>query len=438
MRKIVFTGAALALAASALLAASPAAFASTPTLNIPAPGIQSFSAIPDSWFLLNQPDEFTVTLGTTAAPPTSQSSTTTTYETKTGWRYVISGFNQSYQYQATGRYWVNSGYWATGSRWVNSGYNQSYGYWQDTSHWKTNRYWVTSGYEHYWTYWWYRESQYNAQDPAGEGCAWAGTSNGHWTWHCHRTYHQWINTSHWSYYSYWVNSGYWATTTRWINTSHWQSYSYWQNTSHWQSYQYTATGTRWINTSHWQSYQYTVPVVTTVADTGISIAKETLVGVQPIIQDTTPGTYYGQEWYGTFCYGGQTPLIPPAFPNGQTNPAFPNFSGQLWKYTYFFEQQHICTFNPTYVANNNVQSWWVAGNMARMVLIPEYSITATYTQTTTVNGTVTSIVPKTVTETVNGPTFYGPPWKLYAISSISCAVQNGLSYCPGQPPVRVP
>ncbi|MHB8191274.1 MAG: hypothetical protein ACYDHP_12820 [Ferrimicrobium sp.] len=420
MRKIIFTGAALALAASALLITSPAAFASTPAIKITVPGIQGFSSIPGSWFLLNEPDEFVVTPSSTVPAPTTQSSTSTTQPPTPAPTWV----NTSHT--ATGQYWVSSGHWATGWYWANAGYWQSYQYWDDTSHWRTSWRWVSSG---YWDYRWRAYRHWLSISYAG--CHRGGAPASWDAWWC-PVRSGWVNTSHWQSYQYWVSSGYWATGQYWVNTSHWQSYQYWDNTSHWQSYQY------WVSSGYWQSHPAPAPIVTTTADTGINIAKETLVGVQPIIQDTSYGPYYGQEWYGTFCYGGQTPLIGPTLPGGATNPAFPNFSGSLYKYTYFFEQQHICTFNPTYVASNNVQSWWLAGNTARMVLIPQYSVTATWTQTTTVNGQVTSSVPETQTQTLNGPTFYGPPWPLYAISSISCSIQNGYTYCPGHPPVRLP
>ncbi|MHB8191408.1 MAG: hypothetical protein ACYDHP_13515, partial [Ferrimicrobium sp.] len=379
-RKPLAVSASLALAASALLVTSPAAFAST--IKLTAPGLQGFSAIPGSWFLLNEPDEFIVTPSTAVPAPTSQSSTTTTQQTKIGWKYISSGFSQSYQYwQSTShwqsyQYWVASGYTATATRWV-----RGYSFVGAHTWWSHN---VWHAYAKPWTTAYCHENQsglwndhlrkrVNAVGTAG--CWYNGTWEPNGTW-----------LTGFLYYSYVHHTGYWATVNEYIPIvthvpGHWQSYQYWQSTSHWQSYQYwvasgyTATATRWVNTSHWLSYTYQVPIVTTTADTGISIAKETLVGVQPIIQDTTPGTYYGQEWYGTFCYGGQTPLIGPTLPGGATNPAFPNFSGRLYKYTYFFEQQHICTFNPTYVASNNVQSWWLAGNTARMVLIPQYSVT---------------------------------------------------------------
>jgi hypothetical protein len=185
-----------------------------------------------------------------------------------------------------------------------------------------------------------------------------------------------------------------------------------------------------VDTSHWASKVITT--TTTTSETGIGIANEHLIGVQPAIQDVTTGTFWHQEWYGEFCYGGTTPLISPE------SPLFPNYSGQLWKYTAFFGSKHICTFNPTYVQNNNVQTWWMAKNQARMVLTPQYSITLHWTQTTTVNGQVTSSAPQTKTENVNGPTWYGPTWPIDAVTAVTCSIQNGISYCPGQPPVRIP
>jgi hypothetical protein len=193
---------------------------------------------------------------------------------------------------------------------------------------------------------------------------------------------------------------------------------------------YSSHLTTWVSGYNY-SYKHTEQVkVTTVVSYAATGTSKRLVGVQPIIQDTTSGTYYHQQWYGNFCSGGTIPLISPS------SSTFPDYSGALWEYTNFFEGQKICTFNPTSIPGNNVQSWQIAGNTARMELIPKYSITANYNKITTVNGKVTSSVPKTYTETVNGTAFYGPQWPLYSISSSTCSVQSGLTYCPGQPAIN--
>ena len=464
------------MAVGSFIAASPSAFAS-PSITVNAPGIQYFSSWPGSWFLLNQPDEFVVTPATTPTTAISQSQSSTIYSlvrksvtrtvAQTTQTWVNTSHNVSYQY------WVMSGHEATGHRWIStshwvtSGYYQSYQYWVNTSHWASYRYWVNTSHWVPWQYWHPGHVIYaqegkrvgfngvvqEAYSPSW-GCRWEYTSvqwkarfyscwyDAGWSPGYYTDGRKWISSGYWATSQRWVTSGYDATGQRWINTSHevtsgyWQPYSYYVNTSHW------ATGQRWVTSGYWQPHttysQVTtlvpvwVPTVTTVSAQGLTVTNSTLIGVQPAIQDTTLGTYWHQEWYGNFCYGGETPLVNPS------SPQFPNYSGSLWNYTFFFESQHICTFNPSYVPNNDTQSWQIAQNMARMLLIPKWSVTVHYTQTTSVNGVVTSSVPQTVTETVNGPTFNGPPWTIAAYTGVSCPETNGIAYCPGRAPIAVP
>jgi hypothetical protein len=182
-----------------------------------------------------------------------------------------------------------------------------------------------------------------------------------------------------------------------------------------------------------------VPTVTTVSAQGLHVTSAQLEGVLPGIEDVTPGSPYdGQEYWagdaatdGGFCDGGTTPLISPS------NPDFPDYSGDLAEYTPYFESLHICTFNPTFIQGNNVQLWQLNGDHAALLLRAEYRVTVSYTLTTTVNGKVTSQVPETQTQDVWSPVYRGPTWPIYAVTGVSCTVNNGMEFCPGRAPFPV-
>ncbi|MHB1731865.1 MAG: beta strand repeat-containing protein [Ferrimicrobium acidiphilum] len=199
---------------------------------------------------------------------------------------------------------------------------------------------------------------------------------------------------------------------------------------HWDTYQYTAVGHYWVSTGsgngYWQKYYYTATNTSWVPTQYISAGSGTsagtpisghLAGVQPAIQDVSANSpYYGQTYDGPFCSGGTTPLISPS------SASFPDYSGQPWKYTSFFAGQNICSFDPTSIPNNNIQAWKLNNDKARIILTPVYQFT--------VNGQI---------RYYDGTPYNGPVWALDNISSVTCAVQNSSTYCPGvQNPVTVP
>jgi hypothetical protein len=227
----------------------------------------------------------------------------------------------------------------------------------------------------------------------------------------------------------------------------WQGDGWHQNGYNWTAirklYKFTVTQGprcyyphRWITSGHYQTTtSYTplvtyktimVPTVTTVSAQGLHISSAQLEGVLPGIQDVTPGSPYdGQEYWagdaatdGGFCDGGTTPLISPS------NPDFPDYSGDLSAYTAYFESKNICTFNPTLIQGNNVQTWQLNGDHAALLLRAKYQVTVSYTLTTTVNGKVTSQVPQTQTQYVWSPVYRGPTWPIYAVTGVSCTVNN--------------
>jgi hypothetical protein len=237
----------------------------------------------------------------------------------------------------------------------------------------------------------------------------------------------------------------------------WQGDGWHQNGYNWTAirklYKFTVTQGprcyyphRWITSGHYQTTtSYTplvtyktimVPTVTTVSAQGLHISSAQLEGVLPGIQDVTPGSPYdGQEYWagdaatdGGFCDGGTTPLISPS------NPDFPDYSGDLSAYTAYFESKNISTFNPTLIQGNNVQTWQLNGDHAALLLRAKYQVTVSYTLTTTVNGKVTSQVPQTQTQDVWSPVYTGPTWPIYAVTGVSCTVNNGMEYCPGHAP----
>jgi hypothetical protein len=77
-RKAIGVLGVLTVTAGAVLTVSPSAFAS-PAININVPQIQGFSSYPSSYFLENQPDEYSVTMQGSAITATSTPETTTTY-----------------------------------------------------------------------------------------------------------------------------------------------------------------------------------------------------------------------------------------------------------------------------------------------------------------------------------------------------------------------
>ena len=408
-----------------VLLLSPTAYAASLNLNGSGPGIQGASMFPNNAMWVNTPTEYNIVpqAGGSGHIPSQVVSTKTSNGTvitpvygdvaHQGQQWVSSG------YWATGQYWVSSGYWATGQYWVSSGYWATGQQWVNSGYWATGQQWVSSG---YWATGGYWVSGYWAQ---GSYYKWLP---GHWDctfsfgicW-----YRSWEPGSYGLfYYSYWV-SGYWQSYQYWVDTSHWQSYQYWVNTSHWQSYQY------WVNTSHWQTYTYyvwqivgyntsVISVVTKVIDSNIHLSNETLLGVQPEIKNTTTG----QVVDGSFCSTPTTPLIPP------TSPSFPDYSGSPWKYSNFFSGQNICNVNPGILPTTTFDQWAVAQQSVQLVLIPSWSATVSYNKVTTVNGSVTSSVPVTKTETITGTPYTSSAMPTKYLVGISCAVQNGKPYCP--------
>ncbi len=436
----------------ASLVFSPTAYAATLNLNGSGPGIQGASMFPNNAMWVNTPTEYNVVpqAGGSGHIPGQVVSNTTSQQTVItpvygnvayqGQQWVSSGYWATGQYWvssgywATGQYWVSSGYWATGQTWVNSGYWQLHTWWAETGYWQVGWHTVYSGYWAPASYWHggYWTCVYNPDGYGGPcfmGRQWV---SGYWVY-----YYQWINTSYTQYYSYWVSTAHWASDYHWISTAHWQTYSYWVNTSHWQSYQY------WVNTSHWQSYQYWVntshwqtytyyvwqvvgyntsaeSVVTKVTDSNIHLSNETLLGVQPEIKNTTTG----QIVDGSFCSTPTTPLIPP------TSPSFPDYSGSPWEYANFFSGQGICNVNPGILPTTTFDQWAVAQQSVQLVLVPSWSATVSYNKVTTVNGSVTSSVPVTKVETITGTPYTSSAMPTKYLVGISCAVQNGIPYCP--------
>ena len=420
---------ALLLAFLMVLLLSPTAYAATLNLNGSGPGIQGASMFPNNAMWVNTPTEYNVIpqAGGSGHVPGKVVSTTTSYETVTtpiygnvayqGQQWVNSG------YWATGQTWVSSGYWATGQYWVNSGYFITFWWWAETGYWQVGWYTVYSG---YWATGW---------SPGYEQWAFGPDAMGYWV--PGHSYQYWVNTSYTVYYSYWVSTAHWASDQHWISTSHWQSYQYWVNTSHWQSYQYWVDTSHWqsyqywVNTSHWQTYTYyvwqivgyntsVISVVTKVTDSNIHLSNETLLGVQPEIKNTATG----QVVDGSFCSTPTTPLIPP------TSPSFPDYSGSPWKYANFFWGQNICNVNPGILPTTTFDQWAVAQQSVQLVLVPSWSATVNYNKVTTVNGSVTSSVPVTKTETITGTPYTSSAMPTRYLVGISCAVQNGQPYCP--------
>jgi len=245
-------------------------------------------------------------------------------------------------------------------------------------------------------------------------------------------YHRWINTSHYvsqAYTAYHYNVPYTAwhynvPYTAWHYNVPYTAYrtvaytAY--NTVAYTAYEtvaYTAYKTvayTAYNTVAYTAYKQ-VPYTAYKTVSYTATATGTLVGIQPGIQDTTQGQYYNETYSGPMCETSTTPLISPS------SSAFPDYSGQVWKYTSFFESNNVCTFDPTFIQGNNVQSWLLANNQARLTFTPEYSFD--------ING---------ATQIVGGQTLYGPSWSLDSISSSTCSIINQYTYCPGQPPVKTP
>ena len=423
------------------LAIPAPAFAS---VSITPPAIQGFTSLPSSWWELNLPNEFRVYPGSTPPVVSVQPVSTTSYyptavpaytevpHTTTTW--VTSGYNQPHTT------WVTSGYNQPHTSWVTSGYNQPYTYWVTSGYNRPYTAWV-SGYNTTYTYWVngysYKGAQqcstysgrYNrfyqrcwipvvhVQGHWATGLRWV---SGHWG-----TAYTYVNTSHLATGYRWVNTSHPVTTYTYVNTSHYVTTYTYVNTSH---YVYTTT---YVNTlTGWRTVM--VPVVTTTTQTGVSVGGVTLNGVTPAIQDVTQGAYDGLEVSGPFCSGAQHALVSPS------SPSFPDYSGTEWKYTGYFGSLGICTFNPSYVPGNTVQSWWASGNEARLILTPQWTITVSYTQVMTRNGVVISSTPQTQTQTVWGSPYYGQPWKIRAITAVSCSQVNGYLLCPGKTAVPVP
>jgi hypothetical protein len=335
--------------------------------------------------------------------------------------YITSGYERyNVPYTAYHNVWVKSGYRVYGKTWVKSGYESYRNVWiQKRWGWG----WPNIGVR----YWGCQQVSQNVHFHVSYYRCW--------------TYGGWHNTSHWNYWNYWRNTSHWdnnvpytAYHNVWVNTSHWNYHvpytayhNVWVNTSHWnyhvpytayhnvwvisghsKTVSYTAHNNVWVNTSHWKTINTTIP-----AHTATAVGR--LVGVQPGIQDTTQGQYYNETYYGSMCATSTTPLMSPS------NPAFPNYSGQVWEYTTFFESNNICTFNPTFIQGNNVQAWLLANNQARLTFTPEYSFD--------ING---------ATQIIGGQTLYGPSWSLNSISSSTCSIINQYTYCPGQPRVKTP
>jgi hypothetical protein len=454
------------MAVGSALVISPSAFAS-PSITVTAPGIQSFSSWPGSWFVLNQPDEFTVTPYPVATTATSTpQSTNTGYWTQkqvdtriahTTQSWVNTSHYVSYQYwvtsghEATGQRWVTSGHWQSTQYWVNTSHYVSYQYWVNTSHYVSYQYWVNSS--HYVSYQYWVNSGYFVYSRHRIITSWhVSTYKQSWRctyhfwarrsyWMCPNwgwgpTYRYWVTSGHYATGRHWVTSGHYATGRRWVNTSHNVSYQYYDNTSHY------ATGRRWVTSGYYQTTTtYTtlvtyeavwVPTVTTVSDQGLKVTSSKLLGVLPGIRDVTSGSPFDGQTYwandsstdGGFCNGAEKPLISPS------SPAFPDHSTHLFKYTQYFESLGICTFNPDFIQGSNIQAWQINQDVAAMLLRPSWAVTLTYTQVTSVNGSVTSSVPKTKTEDVNGPVMQGPWWTIYWYQGVSCTMVNGHLQCP--------
>jgi hypothetical protein len=444
-----------------VLLLSPTAYAASLNLNGSGPGIQGASMFPNNAMWVNTPTEYNIVpqAGGSGHIPSQVVSTKTSNGTvitpvygdvaHQGQQWVSSGYWATGQYWvssgywATGQYWVSSGYWATGQYWVNSGYWQLHTWWAETGYWATGQTWVATG---HWA--WGETTIYGGYYSCGNNyvggyggqwgsggsyinvCQWIPTVSYQWN-------RYWVSGGYWEPWSYWVSTAHWASDYHWISTAHWQSYSYWVNTSHWQSYQYWVNTSHWqsyqywINTSHWQTYTYyvwqivgyntsVVSVVTTVTDRNIHLSNETLLGVQPEIENTTTG----QIVDGSFCSTPTTPLIPP------TSPSFPDYSGSPWEYANFFSGQDICNVNPGILPTTTFDQWAVAQQSVQLVLVPSWSATVSYNKVTTVNGSVTSSVPVTKTETITGSPYTSSAMPTRYLVGISCAVQNGQPYCP--------
>ncbi len=497
-RGVGLLGTTLAMVAATFAATAPAS-AATLTLNVAAPGIQSVQMYPANVWWINAPIEYSVTV----APPTSPTvpnqtlSTATTYKTVnttpiygpapiTGWntKQVISGYNNQTAYRTvtgsrwgqTGSYWgITSWYQETlpqvdiapaGSIFVRSwavemhGYNnnQVYIVWNVPNYgWIANYGWISYSYQQAYTVQvpWYKTvnttpiygpapitgwnttqvpvvTTVTAQNISVTGETYAGasvavrnTTTGEEIQQgtCPATAKPVIdpmgapvatqvqtgwNTAQgapiWgeALSSVQVLGGYHAVTEEhWVQVQVWGWF--------WNPYPY---GSEMV----WQLQPYTVQVPWYYTQ---QVWSWQITGYKTV--DTTP--IYTTVW-----------STPP-------NPAFPNYSGDPFEYTSFFDSLGICNANPNDMPTNTFTQWAYAGQSAQFVLTPNWTASASYTQVTTVAsggtatssytpGTTSSSVPETQAFTINGTPYDGAVMAIKYITAEVCAVQNGQTYCP--------